>query len=309
MSLNLSEYEIPQKSKYKKNRGFPLFRILILLLALSYAIHEGYFLKLYEYFFIPVQSKSVNHRSSSWNEICDSLQGKPFLLRDSVGQCSWKMMNSDSLFFDHDLWRYLIEVQSQGPIALHWVAPIENFGSPWFISLHEDSLERNFFRIPFKDSSFVWVDASSLCLFPGFCPKDPLEGGALPIPDDFDFQGRESLLMKDQFMGIGESPIYPILPGIILDISKDSLGSQMMMNHGDNLISRISGDFTAFSDLKKGSLIKANQAIARLAPKDSATFYLEVIRNGQFIRWNSFFNETHPISKEDIAKFRKQIGF
>ena len=110
-------------------------------------------------------------------------------------------------------------------------------------------------------------------------------------------------------MGIGESPVYAILPGEILQISKDSLGYSIVMDHGDNVISKISGEISLFSDLKKGSVIEEKQIIARLAPKDSATFYLEVIRNGQFVRWNTFFNETHPVSKDDIAKFRKRIGF
>jgi len=310
MSLNLNEYEIPQNNHNKKRQGFPLIRILLLVAVLFYLFQGNYFHKLYDYFTSSAHlNENVNPEPLSWDQECSSYRGKFFLVRDSVGQCSWKINQNDSLLFNHDLWRYLIEMELKNSLIIHWVAPIKNFRSPWFISLKTDSLERNFFRVPFKDSTFIWVEHQSLCRFPGFCPENPLEGGALPIPEDFDFQGRELLLMKDQFMGIGESPVYAILPGVILQISKDSLGYSILMDHGDNLISKISGEFSPLSDLKKGSVIEASQSIARLAPKDSATFYLEVIRNGQFIRWNTFFNESHPISKDDIAKFRRRIGF
>ncbi len=310
MSLNLNEYEIPQNNHNKKRQGFPLIRILFLLAVIFGLAYDHHYQKIYDFFFSQEkENKSLKVEPISWDKECTSLHGKPFLIRDSVGQCSWRINRSDSLFFNHDLWRFLAEKDSKNPVLIHWVAPVNHFMSPWFISLKIDSLERNFFRVPSKDSTFIWVEDHSLCRFPGFCPEDPLEGGALPIPDDFDFQGRELLLMKDQFMGIGESPVYAILPGVILKISKDTSGNSIVIDHGDNLISKISGDFSLLSDLKEGSVIEEKQFIARLAPKDSATFYLEVIRNGQFIRWSTFFNETHPISEKDIAKFRKRIGF
>lgn len=311
MPVDFREYDCPRKHKPKKRQGFPLVRLLILLIALFYLWHSGYFFKFYEFFFPPVQSSTaLEKKPLSWEEECASVQGKSFLLRDSVGQCSWQISASDSGVFDRDLWRYLIEIEAKRPLKIHWVTPTKNFNSPWFISLQADSLERNFFRIFFKiDSSFIWIEDLSLCRFPGFCPQNPLEGGALRIPDDFDFEGRESLLMKDQFMGIGETPIYPILSGRILEIIRDSLEYSVTIDHGDNLTSRVSGAITLFSELKKGQFVEMDEPIARLAPKDRAIFYLEVIRNGQFVRWDAFFNETHPVSKETIAKFRKEIGF
>lgn len=115
--------------------------------------------------------------------------------------------------------------------------------------------------------------------------------------------------MKDQFMGIGETPIYPILPGRVIMVARDSSDYNITIDHGDNLTSRVSGAISIASDLKEGQLVEINEPIARLAPKDRAIFYLEVIRNGQFVRWDAFFNETHPVTKEIIAKFRKEIGF
>lgn len=311
MPVDFREYDYPRKHKSKKRQGFPLVRLLILLIVVFYFWYNGYFFKTYEFFFPPIQpNATLEKQPLSWQEQCASVHGKSFLLRDSVGQCSWQFNEGGSGVYDHDFWRYLVEVETRRPLKIHWVAPIKNFNTPWFLSLQVDSLERNFFRVFFKlDSSFVWIEDGTLCRFPGFCPENPLEGGALPIPHDFDFEGRESLLMKDQFMGIGETPIYPILPGRVIMVARDSSDYNITIDHGDNLTSRVSGAISIASDLKEGQLVEINEPIARLAPKDRAIFYLEVIRNGQFVRWDAFFNETHPVTKEIIAKFRKEIGF
>ena len=50
-----------------------------------------------------------------------------------------------------------------------------------------------------------------------------------------------------------------------------------------------------------------NSIVGRLAPRDSATFYLTVRHNGFFVRWADLYSQTHPLDSAEIAKFLQKI--
>jgi hypothetical protein len=160
-----------------------------------------------------------------------------------------------------------------------------------------------------EDSSYIWVSKNSGCKFPGVCPRIPLEWSALSIDDGFDFEGQESLLAMDVFMGIGEAPIYPVLAGRVLDVGRDSSGFFVEIDHVYNVTSRTSGMGAPSDSLSVGDKIELNTVLGRLSPKDSAAFFLSVRLNGQFVRWTDFYASAHPVPPDSIESFEKTFGF
>jgi hypothetical protein len=61
--------------------------------------------------------------------------------------------------------------------------------------------------------------------------------------------------------------------------------------------------------LSVGDSVGVQSVLGRLSPKDSATFFLSVRLNGQFVRWNEFYASTHPVSPDSIVAFEKMNGF
>jgi hypothetical protein len=80
--------------------------------------------------------------------------------------------------------RYVFALSFQ----VHWMGVCQNFETPSLLGFQADSVDRWFFHVPLGDSSFVWLTDKG-CRFPGPCPRNPLEGGVLPISEDFDFEG------------------------------------------------------------------------------------------------------------------------
>ena len=64
------------------------------------------------------------------------------------------------------------------------------------VNLIKPKEQVSYYHLMIADSSYAWVRADG-CRYPGACPRNPLQGGALPIAADFDFGGREELLIKD----------------------------------------------------------------------------------------------------------------
>ena len=246
---------------------------------------------------------------SDWKTRCENMRGKAFELKNGLGQCSWVV--SDSVFYlPNDFLRYIASQTKSKHPKLHWVAPRDRFSEAVLVQV-EDSLVRTFLHVKGQDSSFYWVDIADGCRYPGLCPKQPLDWSALSISGDFDFEGQESLLAMDAMLGIGEAPIHPILPGVVLSSGKDSLGHFVLLDHGNNVTSRMSGMYPVNPadtlPFLVGEYLDMNSIVGRLAPKDSATFYLTVRHNGFFVRWADLYSQTHPLDSVEIAKFLQKI--
>ena len=306
MPVEFSEYRCKRKYKSGSHR-FPLFRLILLGLALLLVYRLGFFSMVVE--MLPLPGTSGIGDKPSWKVVCEKYSGKAFELDGELGQCSWFVKDSMAELPNSFL-RYVASLR-KGPVStLHWVAPVGDFSKAVFV-LHEDSVQNTYLHIPMADSSWVWIDASTGCRFPGVCPEQPLGWSSLSISDDFDFSGQEALLAMDKLRGIGEAPVRPILAGKVLAAGKDSLGYYVEIDHGYNVSSKMSGLFRYERDsisLTPGSWIDSHALVGRIAPKDSSAVYLTIRRNGHFVRWNEFFAERHPVDSAKVSKFSEQIG-
>lgn len=131
-----------------------------------------------------------------------------------------------------------------------------------------------------------WVN-SLRCQWNVPCPGSPLEGASIPLPDTFDFQGKEQLLNGDLFLGLGESPVKSILDGKILSVS-DTGAPTVQVYHGRNISAVYQGDLQLNSKLSPGMNIQKGFPLARLIPKDSSALYIQVYENGKFKRFDQF---------------------
>lgn len=302
-----------QEASWKPRRRIPIGRTLLVLL-LVYAVYaSGAVQKAIRYVekareFSEDEPKTF---SGPWREACAAFDGNAFVLeRGSLVQCSWTLKNAARVaeLPDKAVLRYAASgVQKKFPLCVHWIADSLEFGKPKVLGVQSDSSVSWFFRLMLADSSFAWVRHDG-CRFPGACPRNPLQGAALSIAADFDFAGRENLLLKDLFMGIGEAPVYPILPAEVVAVFKDSSGYGLLLNHGGNLFSRVSELFQLSPDIRKGVKVSLNEPLGRLAPSDSAVFFLEVLRNGRFVRWDDFFKGSYVADLQDVERFRRELG-
>ena len=240
-----------------------------------------------------------------WIEGCTSYDGTPFELKDGYGQCSWVV--NDSLMLPNAFLRYVRNLASDGA-KIHWVAPKKDFGEA-LLAVLEDSTRHVFLHMTREDSSKVWVSSKTGCLFPGPCPHVPLGWSALSIMDNFDFEGQEKLLSADVFSGLGEAPIYPVLPGVVLEAGRDSLGMFVELNHGNGITSRMFGIGSWKMAPVVGRHLGVKDVVGRLSPQDSSSFFLTVRQNGLFVRWKDFYKSTHPVDSAQIAIFKKHLPF
>jgi len=301
MSVGFSEYRC--KKKYKsKRRNIPVFRVVILFTIIGVALKLGAFQKVLDMLPLPDNGEPVVELT--WEQVCQSEGGTPFKLKDDLVQCSW-MVGDSTLPLPNAFLRYVASLRKAPVEKVHWVATASDFSQPLLV-MREDSLSYMYLHVQKNDSSWVWVDAQTECRFPGLCPVRPLDWSSISISDDFDFEGQDNLLSTDIFLGLGEAPVHPVLPGIVVDAGKDSLGHYVEIDHGNNVVSRMSG---MASSANVGDTVNSESMVGRLPPKDSAAFFLTVRRNGLFVRWNDFYKASHPLSKNEIAKFKKEIGF
>ena len=303
MMDGFSEYRC--KKKYKpKRRNYPVVRVALVFVALILFVKLGFADKV-----VAIVVGTEKEPELDWKGRCEQLRGKAFELKNGLGQCSWVLSDSVT-YLPNEFLRYVASQTTSPHPKLHWVAPRDDFSNAYFV-LCEDSLVSTYLHILGRDSVFYWVDIADGCRYPGVCPRQPLDWSALPITGDFDFEGQESLLAMDVMLGIGEAPVHPILPGVVLSSGKDSLGNFVVLDHGNNITSRMSGmhpvnpsDTLPFLE---GEFLDVNSLVGRLAPRDSATFFLTVRQNGFFIRWNDLYAQTHPLDSVEIAKFLRRI--
>lgn len=301
MSLEISEYR--SKKKYKsKRRNIPVFRVLILLGLVFLAFRMGWIEKLVD--LLPLPEGDRAEVVKTWQDNCKEWGGTPFVLKNDLAQCSWVVDDSTKIL-PNEFLRYLASLRTGTFEKLHWVAPANDFDRAVLV-LREDSLVYTYLNVLLEDSSRVWVNVESGCRFPGLCPKLPLDWSNIPIAEDFDFEGQDRLLSEDVFLGVGEAPVHPVLPGVVLESGRDTTGPFIVIDHGNNVVSRMSG---VAPMSVTGDTVDFNSVVGRLPPKDSAVFFLMVRRNGLFVRWNDFYKTAHPVDSVEIAKFKKQIGF
>ena len=283
-----------------------MVRVFLLCLFFFLFIKLGFAEKLVNMLPLPENEKVV---VNDWKAKCESMRGTPFELNGGLGQCSWVV--SDSVFFlPNDFLRYVASQAKTPHAKLHWIAPREDFSSAVLVQ-REDSLVYTYLHVMGQDSLFYWVSIDNGCRYPGICPRQPLDWSAVTITGDFDFEGKESMLTMDAMLGIGEAPIHPILPGYVLSSGKDSLGHFVELDHGNNITSRMSGMYPVNPadtvPFIVGEYLDMNSTVGRLAPRDSAKFFLTVRQNGFFVRWADLYAQTHPLDSVEIAKFVKQI--
>jgi len=306
MPVEFSEYRCKRKYKSEPHK-FPLFRLVILGLVLLLAYQVGLFSKVAEVLPLP-GGKTLPDRPS-WKIICEDHSGRSFDLENGLGQCSWYVRDSMAAL-PNDFLRYVASLRRGKVSVIHWVASTEDFSRALFV-LHEDSVSHAYLHVPMADSSLVWVDEATGCRFPGLCPNQPLGWSSLAISEDFDFSGQEALLAMDELRGLGEAPVHPILPGRVLESGKDSTGYFVVIDHGYNVTSRMSGIFRYERDsisLNPGDLVDTRTQVGRLAPRDSSAIFLTIRRNGHFVRWSEFYEESHPVDSLKISRFKEQIG-
>lgn len=301
------------KVNLKAKRRVPVIRVLLLVGAIYAVCASGAVEKAYR--LIELRENSTGSfeplRPESWTEDCEFSGGKAFILKGSLVQCSWAISNAGAFATlpKHGVLRYAVTAPGTSyPLQVHWLADSADFQKPFVLGLKTGKSVRWLFYTMLSDSSFAWVGEDG-CRFPGACPRNPLQGGALQIRDDFDFGGRENLLVKDFFSGIGEAPVYPILPGRVLSVEQDSTGYRILLDHGGNLFSRLSELLQIAPGVESGKVLSADDEIGRLPPSDSAGFFLEVLRNGRFVRWDRFFREAFVADAHDIDSFRARLGF
>lgn len=305
MPVEFQEYKRKRKPINFQHK-FPLIRLVLLTLAAFLAYWSGLAAKIADALPLP---ESGDKAIETWDSRCKLNGGTPFALQQGLAQCSWIVEDSVPLTrLPNPFLRYVASLRKSVKSKLHWVAPVDDFNNAVLV-MHEDSLPNVYFRYMKEDSSYIWVSKSSGCKFPGVCPRLPLSWSALPIDDNFDFEGQESLLAMDVFLGIGEAPIYPVLSGRILETGRDSSGFFVEIDHGYNVMSRTSGMGVLGDSLSVGKSIDMNTVLGRLSPKDSAVFFLSVRQNGQFVRWTDFYALTHPVLPDSILSFEKTIGF
>ena len=306
MPVEFSEYRCKRKYKSEAHK-FPLLRLIILGAVLFFAYYLGFFSKVAE--ILPLPGNENLPQQPSWKVFCQEYSGRSFELENGLGQCSWYVRDSMAVLPNSFL-RYVASLRRGKVSVIHWVAPTDDFSRALFV-LHEDSTSHVYLHVPLSDSSLVWIDEASGCRFPGLCPHQPLGWSSLVIPEDFDFSGQEALLATDEIRGLGEAPVYPVLPGKVLASGKDSTGYFVVIDHGDNITSRMSGMFRYERDsvsLNPGDSVGTSIQVGRLAPRDSSAVHLTMRRNGHFVRWNEFYGESHPVDSLKISKFKEQIG-
>lgn len=305
MPVDFQEFKSKQKP-INSTHKFPLLRLMFIAMAAFCVYWTGLGTQFVDFLLHLGDDNAPVEQN--WDDRCRLYNGSPLELHDGLVKCSWQLDDStDVSRIPTSFLRYVAEIRKSPLAKLHWVAPKEHFAEPKMVML-EDSSVQVYFRYTKSDSSQVWVSKSTGCRFPGVCPHQPLEWAALPIPEDFDFEGQESLLAMDVFRGIGEAPVHPILSGKVLATGKDSLGYFVDLDHGYNVSSRTSGLGSLNKSLMVGSEVSFETRLGSLPPQDSATFCLTIRQNGLFVRWNEFYGAAHPVTREQLESYEKALG-
>lgn len=320
MPFEFQEYKDKRRQRpiVPARRRFPLLRLLLVALAAFIGYYTGLINRIADS--LPLPKNKVFEASLDWEISCKDAGGVPTRLNKGYALCSWTLSDSAyisrmvaggekriPLVLPNTFLRYVASLRKADTSKVHWIAPIEDFANAKLV-IHEDSVTSEYQHVQLEDSSYIWRDAATGCRFPGFCPRPPLEWASLSITEGFNFEGQESLLAMDVFRGVGEAPILPVLPGRVLDMGKDSSGYFVLIDHGNNVSSRMSGIATLNDSLKVGRSIAMDDVVGRLAPQDSSAFFLSMRQNGKFVRWEDFYSAAHVLDSTDVKAFEKMLG-
>lgn len=306
MAADFQEYKGKQKP-INPTHKFPLLRLLLIAIAAFFFYWSGLVTKIADGL-SELGNEDVKIEKP-WDLQCSSYGGTPFALEKEFAQCSWIINDSTDVGrLPNSFLRYVAQLRRAEQSKLHWFAKQNSFADPVFV-MHDDGEKSVYFRYMNADSSFVWVNKATGCRYPGVCPQKPLEWSALPIAEDFDFEGQESLLAMDVFRGLGEAPVHPVLSGKVLATGKDSLGYFVDVDHGYNVTSRTSGLGVLSESMTVGGLVALDQKLGNLPPQDSAKFFLTIRQNGLFVRWSDFYAATHPVDSVGLRNFENNLPF
>jgi len=141
-----------------------------------------------------------------------------------------------------------------------------------------------------KSKNSTWKNKTNGCRFPGPCPVMPLKGSAIPQIYAKEDKKTERIF-RNKFSSIGEAPVNAILPGKILKVERDSLFS-VTIYHSENIYSKTSGLYSLNANTQIGNEVSQDFEIGFLPPKDTASIFVEITRNGKYESWENFFRES-----------------
>ncbi len=239
--------------------------------------------------------------------------GKVWRLPNGLLQESWRLQDSARLSSALELYsnpmvgsviRALVDApgRSRGGGVLELLFAGKTSDSIPRFARFRDSLEtRTIVWMP----SGVYLQAETRCVWLEECPSEPLEGGAVPIGLDFDFEGREHLLTHDLFRGIGESPVYAVLAGVVERAVVDSVRgrAQVRILHENNQSSHIQELGGLAEGIRKGARVGQGDVIGRMPALDTAELVFQFQRNGKFVRWDEIKRESRPVADSVFATF------
>lgn len=292
------QYDFKPKNTYRKTRkkktGFPVLR-LVLLGALLWGGYSWYQSDTRDANTTP---KVAVKKSTPVENSAKSPDYTEFILPNGNRQISLVLQSSipDSIL---DTLRGI-------SLAIAETEQVHTHGRKVLDFVYNSKKELIRFRIHRQDQLMDfsrYVDASGKmhyldstgCAWNTLCLQSPLAHAAIVLDSLFDFSGREKLQYYDKFIGLGESPVRAAEKGIILSEGMDSAtGLQMMrLYHGQNTEILYKG-LAVLSSAGKGDTVKQGDVLGRLSPRDSSSFYVQVLRNGKFVRFENLRAEAFP---------------
>jgi murein DD-endopeptidase MepM/ murein hydrolase activator NlpD len=131
-----------------------------------------------------------------------------------------------------------------------------------------------------------WTDQNG-CIWNEPCVISPLGGATLEMGLDFNFKGKEKLIYHDLILGIGESPVYAALSGIVADTGTEESGLKFInIYSGNNLSTRYGGIKILSGAIAKDSMVHRGMVLGKMPPKDGSPLFLQIMRDGRFLRFN-----------------------
>jgi len=292
------QYDFKPKNIHRKTRkkkaGFPLLR-LVLLGALLWGGYSWYNSDKVDVAATPKASEKKNTpvetsaKSPDYNEFTlpDGNRQVSLVLQSSTPDSILDTLSGISLTIAETE-----QVYTDGRKVLDFVYNSKKELVRFRIHRPDQLLD---FSRYFDSSGKVHYLDSTGCAWNKLCLQSPLAHAAIELDSLFDFSGREKLQYYDKFIGLGESPVRASEKGIVISEGLDSTtGLQMMrLYHGQNTEILYKG-LAILSSAGKGDTVNQGDVLGRLSPRDSSSFYVQVLRNGKFVRFENLRAEAFP---------------
>lgn len=332
MSFVSRDYKPRRSPPSSGPRKIPVLRILLFAGILAFGLFHRHQVEKTVRELVPVvitwwnemttKEKPVVAPILGRNESLAIAGGKVFHLPKGSVQESWRIHDARSLatvldFYSDSRIQSLIRtmVKADQPKLRAGVLDLifrdTSEGQLPLFARYSDSIKvQSILRMPLNPvgEDYHYFNLATHCIWLESCPDDPLAGGVVPIPLDFDFGGREYLLTHDLFRGIGETPVVAVLSGKVRDVRTDSSkGTLVEIQHANNQVSRSLGLASLAEGVHVGSRVEQGQAIGRLSARDTVELVFQMLRNGQFVRWENFLRESRPVEPAVISTFQKEL--